>query len=312
MELVQTTFDYRVLSPEQAERTQDRELRIIGRTQKAIIENGKDLLAVKADIGHGHFRSWVQTLGISHDTAERWINIAQNFGEMTPGASLAEKAMALLSTSKVPESARQEAKERTSSGEKITEETAKQIRDAHKAKEEAEKKAASTQQQFDLFSQLSEGKIGELNKQITELQEKIETLSTPEKVEVTPQAVLNDIATMKAQIEKLTEQKALLSQKSTELAEDLKKERAANKARRDQERYEAQIKDGWKKATDELYKALSKFNGQLPSPIDLQVFEGDEWARYAKIEEALRFSLLRQGSQFCDQLPDSWPAGLLL
>lgn len=64
-DIVQMGFDYSVLTTEQAQRTQEAEYRIIGRTQKTIVENGRDLLAVKQDIGHGHFMNWVRSIGIS-------------------------------------------------------------------------------------------------------------------------------------------------------------------------------------------------------------------------------------------------------
>src|SRR5258708_4861515 len=138
-EIVQITFDDSVLTQEQAKRTQEAEIRIIGRTQKAIIDNGKDLLAVKADIGYGNFLNWVQTIGISPDTAQRWMNVAENFREIPQSAVFDKTALYLLSSSGVPEAARQEAKNKAASGVEITEEIARQIRDAHKAKEQAEK-----------------------------------------------------------------------------------------------------------------------------------------------------------------------------
>lgn len=188
-ELVQTSFDYGLLYPEQAQRTQDAEIRIIGRTQKAIIDNGKDLLAVKADIGHGHFLKWVQSIGISPDTAQRWMNVAESFIEMPQTAAFDKTALYLLSASKVPKSAREEAKERAADGEKITEEIAKQIRDAHKAKEQAEeaqrkaeeKTKLAQQKLFDEQAQSRE-EIKKLNQSIENLQKEMEDLSRPEEV----------------------------------------------------------------------------------------------------------------------------------
>lgn len=54
-DFIPLSFDYSVLTPEQAQRTQEAEYRIIGRIQKTIVENGRDLLAVKHNIGHGYF-----------------------------------------------------------------------------------------------------------------------------------------------------------------------------------------------------------------------------------------------------------------
>ncbi len=81
--------------------------------------------SVKGDIGHGHFLNWIGSLGIEERTAQRWMNVAENFGEKAPQELFENHALYLLSTKNVPESARQEAKERASSGEKITEETAR-------------------------------------------------------------------------------------------------------------------------------------------------------------------------------------------
>jgi hypothetical protein len=106
--LVQTGFDYSVLTPEQAERTREAEIRIIGRTQRTIIENGRDLLDRKQDIGHGHFLNWIRALGLSEKTAENWMNVAENFNDIRNGYEFENRALYLLSTSKVPESARDE------------------------------------------------------------------------------------------------------------------------------------------------------------------------------------------------------------
>ncbi len=190
-ELVQLTFDYGVLTPEQAQRTQAAEVRIIGRTQKAIIGNGNDLRAVKADIGHGHFLNWIRSLGISEATADRWMGVAENFREIPHGEEFESRALYLLSTSQVPESARQEAKQRAEDGEKITEEVARKIRDAHKAKEQAEE---SERQAI--------VRVKQLTRQIEELQQQ----------EISPKA--------QEKINKLTEQRDNLSKKVEELGEE--------------------------------------------------------------------------------------------
>jgi replicative superfamily II helicase len=190
-ELVQLTFDYSVLTQDQAQRTQAAEIRIVGRTQKAIIDNGRDLSAVKADIGHGHFLNWLRYLGISEDTAERWMNVASNFSEIPHRAEFESRALYLLSVSKVPESAREEAKQRAEDGEKITEDVARKIRDAHKAKEQAEESERQAQ-----------ARVKQLSKQIEELQQQ----------EISPKA--------QEKINKLTEQRNNLSEKVKELGEE--------------------------------------------------------------------------------------------
>jgi len=163
--------------------------------------------------------------------------------------------------------------------------------DAVKAKRKAEEEAATAQQQLGIFqshSQLAQSKIDELNKQITDLVKQIKTIETPERVEVIPQETKEKIASLEAQVKTIAEQKGMLYQETEKLTAELRKQRDANESRRKQEQYEFEIKSGWKKATEALYKALSQFIGQIPSPIATQVFEGDEWGRYDQIEQALK------------------------
>lgn len=173
------------------------------------------------------------------------------------------------------------------------------------AKIEAEK--AKTQLGIFLeHSQLSQSKIDDLTTQIEGLQERLRTLSAPEKVEIIPPSVLDEIQSMKSQITNLTEQKKLLSDEAEKLAKNLTDLRQANEAQHKQELYEARIKDKWNKSTDTLYKSLSQFVGQLPSSMDLQLFGNEEWAGYTRIEKAFdhALSLHRQLKQAYNQVID--------
>lgn len=254
-ELVQLTFDYSVLTSEQAQRTKDAELRIVGRTQKTIIDNGKDLRAVKADIGHGHFINWVRSIGLTVQTAEQWMNVAQRFGEIQDGLEFDNRALYLLSTRSVPESARKEAKERAADGEEITEDVARKIRDAHKAKEQAEE---SERQAL--------ARVKQLTQQIEELQQQ----------EISPKA--------QEKIDKLTEQRNNLSEKVKQLGEEARQ--AALK--RNEEEQERRIRQDWRKLTKDFQVAVVKMLSQLPTPIDVQVFEADDWERLTQAKELAR------------------------
>lgn len=310
-DLIQLSFDYSVLSPEQAQRTQEAEYRIIGRTQKTIVENGRDLLAVKRDIGHGHFVNWLQSIGLSKQTAERWMNVAENFGEKTHHESFENSALYLLSTSKVPESAREEAKERAEAGEKITEEIARQIRDAHKAKEQAEQQAQLAQQE--LFQSRAEShnaiirlsqQIEDLQKQrderqhqISTLQQQIASIKKPEvqireiEKEVIPpdaQAKIAQAEAMQVQIAKLTEQRDNLSNLAQDLGKDLDTLREANEAKRQREIQEARVLQNWREATGVFHKQVLKLFTQFPTPVDTQIFEAEDWERLAQAENIAR------------------------
>ena len=256
-ELVQLTFDYSVLTPEQAQRTKDAELRIVGRTWKAITDNGKDLQAVKDDIGHGHFLNWIRSLGISESTAENWIAASQHFDQIPNGWEFENRALYLLSTSKVPKSAREEAKQRAEDGEKITEDVARKIRDAHKAKEQAEESERQAQ-----------ARVKQLTQQIEDLQR--------QEKEIPPEA--------KAKIKTLTEQRDNLSKKVEELGEEARQ--AALK--RNEEEKERKIRQEWRKLTKDFQVSVVKMLSQLPSAIDVQVFEADDWERLSQAKELAR------------------------
>lgn len=52
------------------------------RTTAEAVELGRELLAVKQHLGHGHFLSHLQERGVGEDTARRWMLIAQQIEEM--------------------------------------------------------------------------------------------------------------------------------------------------------------------------------------------------------------------------------------
>jgi hypothetical protein len=47
------------------------------RTTTEAAEFGQELLAVKQQLGHGHFLNYLMESGIGEDTARRWMRIAQ-------------------------------------------------------------------------------------------------------------------------------------------------------------------------------------------------------------------------------------------
>lgn len=268
-ELVQATFDFSVLTPEQAQRTQDAELRIVGRTWKAITDNGKDLRAVKDDIGHGNYLNWIRSLGISESTSENWIAASQHFDQIPTQWEFENHALYLLSTSKVPESAREEAKQRAENGEKITEDVAKQIRDAHKQAEEARKQLWQVQE-------ISQKRSEQLNEQLSKLRLEIELLTAKKATGISPEA--------QEKINKLIEQRDNLSEKVKELGEEARQ--AALK--RNEEEQERKIRQEWRKLTKDFQVSVVKMLSQLPSPIDVQVFEADDWERLSQAKELAR------------------------
>jgi DNA repair exonuclease SbcCD ATPase subunit len=317
MDIVQTTFDYAGLDEAKRVRVQVKAESIkarMKRTAEDIIAIGLDLIAVKGELGHGQFLQWIKAeFGMSDRHARNFMAVATRFSNKSEIISdLSPTILYELAAPSTPDEVIQEVlsgdlpanleaikigKEAVMLASRIheAEEKAKRLEEEARLTlaraNEAEQKAKDATAQLSIFqahSQLSQDKINELTKQIEDLQEQLDTMSIPEKVEVVPQSALDDMELMKSQIAKLTEQKKLLSDETKKYSEELRAERKANEAVRNQERYEAQVKDKWRNATDALYKSLTQFIGQIPSSIDLQIFDGEDWARYTQIEGAIK------------------------
>lgn len=137
MTIVQATlFDYGALDSETRIVVQQRTSEIKGLMRRAasdIIDIGQKLIEVKERLertaGYGHFGRWIKAeFGWSHDTAGRFMNVAQRFGDFPQIAeSAAPSALYLLAAPSTPEGARQEALERGAAGEAITYSAARDI-----------------------------------------------------------------------------------------------------------------------------------------------------------------------------------------
>ena len=273
---------------------------------------------------HGGFEGWVdERLKIGRTTAYKIIWRYEQFGTVHNYEQLdiVLSAQYQLSAPTAPKEARQEAIERAESGEKITVAKSNElIKKWQRIAEEKDKEAKDAQSKLGIFqahSQLAQAKVDELSQQITALEEKLRTAQTPEKVEVIPQSTLDKIANLEALVKKLKEHSQNLSNENDRLVDDLRKQREANEARRRQEQYEAEVKSNWKKATDSLHKALHQFIGSIPSPIAMQIFEGDDWARCDGVEEGMKHILHIMGKmqdarysnhQFVESVVASVPA----
>jgi len=125
-------FDYSTLDTETRSIVQMRtsEIRsLVNRQTQDAFDIGQKLLEVKTRLGYGHFRTWLKLeFEWSHDTANRFMNVAKHLGQMSHCATFEARALYLLASPSTPEEARQEAKERAGRGEKITFSKAKAIR----------------------------------------------------------------------------------------------------------------------------------------------------------------------------------------
>lgn len=95
------------------------------RTVTATIEIGRELLAVKELLGHGHFLPWLHAeFGWSDRTARNFMNVALQFGDKSETVSdLGAKVLYLLAAPSTPDDVRTAVVQRAEQGEPITTET---------------------------------------------------------------------------------------------------------------------------------------------------------------------------------------------
>jgi Protein of unknown function (DUF3102) len=75
-------FDYSAIPPDVATDAREVAERVRERHRASIVETGRDLIAVKERLGHGHFIDWIEAeFGWSRFTADRFMNVAREFGD---------------------------------------------------------------------------------------------------------------------------------------------------------------------------------------------------------------------------------------
>lgn len=133
-------FSYGSLSTEDSAFLHDQAESIRGlvrQTAQHIHSIGQSLIAVKERLGHGRFRSWVETeFDWSVSTASKFMNVARRFKDCDiANMDIAASALYVLASSSVPDSALEEVVQRTAAGEKITKDKADEIKKKHLPKD---------------------------------------------------------------------------------------------------------------------------------------------------------------------------------
>ena len=101
---------------ERAQRIRD----LVGTARVCIIEVGRELIAAKAEVGHGGWLDWIEgEFGWSERTAENYMLVARKFASVADFSGLTIDATALyaLAAPSVPQRLRDEAIERAAAGE---------------------------------------------------------------------------------------------------------------------------------------------------------------------------------------------------
>jgi hypothetical protein len=122
-------------------------------TAQSIIEIGRDLIAVKARLGHGNFLPWIDSeFGMTDKSAERFMSVAERFGDKFDSVStLSATALYELAAPSTPEEVRSEVEARVASGQSVTTAEVKELknkiaeRDASLKKLRTQKTAVDTE-----------------------------------------------------------------------------------------------------------------------------------------------------------------------
>lgn len=143
-------FDYTILDAQtyQFVKTQTGEIRALMKLSfESIIQIGQKLKLVKQQLGHGHFRAWLESeFNWGAWTASKFMQVADRFeGTNFSGLDIAPSALYELAAPSTPEAARDEVLARAKAGESITYTTAKAVKQKYipqTAKSQAEAVAA--------------------------------------------------------------------------------------------------------------------------------------------------------------------------
>jgi N6-adenosine-specific RNA methylase IME4 len=100
---------------------------LVAVARHSIIEIGRELIAAKAECGHGNWLGWLeQEFGWHENTARNYMNVAAQFGSKSTtivdleSPSITTAALYALASPRVPQIVRDEAVERAEAGERIT------------------------------------------------------------------------------------------------------------------------------------------------------------------------------------------------
>ena len=135
-----TAFDYRALPSERALEVRAVAERIHKRTTVAVIENGRDILAVREmPEMKGRFVAWLKAeFNLSEGTAYNMMQAAENLGDrFVTITNIGPSALYALAAPSTPETVRQEIEARAAAGEKITVAEVERLKREAKAAQEA-------------------------------------------------------------------------------------------------------------------------------------------------------------------------------
>lgn len=163
-DMMQTGFDYGALPVELAVKSRAAAERIklrLKRTVEDIIEIGRELTAIKAELPHGQFLPWIAAeFEMTPWTANQFMNAADRFGDKNEIITYFKPTILYaLSAPSTPESVIEKAVEQAEAGDKVTVADVKQWKEAAQA-------SAQRAEEFRQESNARRKKIRELEQQV--------------------------------------------------------------------------------------------------------------------------------------------------
>lgn len=184
--VIEVGFDYAVIDPDGRDDVKEAAVRIrlrMSRTVEDIIEIGRDLIAVKASLGHGHFLRWIEAeFGMSVRTSQNFIAVAERFGDKyATVAHLAPAVLYTLAAPSIDDVIVDEVVDRAAHGEAVTTEDIKALKaewaserkDLKKLLEDQKLKAKDAQASQSDFSH----QLHELRSEMAQLRDQRDTLN---------------------------------------------------------------------------------------------------------------------------------------
>jgi len=285
--LVQTSFDYDALSPETRQFVQQKTDEIHGqlkRTAEGII---------KKEIGHGKYEQWLSSeFQMSLSTALKFTQVAARFGDKSVNfTDLSASVLYELAAPSTPDTIVEEVIAGTIDPDLTAIKEAKDaLKKAEEAEREARQEAEVLQQQLLTSTQATidaQEQASRLTKQIEQLHQEITTISTPQTIvqekEVTPPEVKAQLERLHQKIITLTEQRNNLSEEAKRLGEEAR----AVTFQRNEQKHHDRTREQWRRVSGDIHTTLLKLITHLPSPVDTQVFEAEDWTRLTQTTETV-------------------------
>ena len=277
-------------------------------TNEVIRKKGELYMAYKSKMGHGKFYRWLEAINVSPTKAQDYMMIVEKLGEELSnpphGGDLAFRQWREIARS--PEQKQIIAKinsgeiEATSKAINAELEAAKQ---RAKAEKEARERAEEDANRAKAKAQSAQIAQSQLEQEISTLKSKLETMARPqEKIiyEDTPETrntlanlkkkqddLLNELRRKEKNLEEIKVHNAKFAEENRKLTERMRQNLEQEEAIKERLR----VQNQWRRATDKCYSNITQFISEIPSPIDQESLDGDDWARQAQCIEILQRAL---------------------